>query len=739
MKKLCLYLLSAIIISGISSRVISINPPDEGMWLPIWIEKKNYEDMKRLGLKLGMKEVYSIDKPSLEDGVVVLGTKIHGMNIFICTGEFVSAQGLILTNHHCAYDAIQRLSSIEQDYLTNGFWAYSIEEELPISDMTISILHRIEDVTHAVLKDVNFNMTESERSSIISSAAKKIERDASERGKYHASVESFFEGNEYYLFVYETFSDVRLVGAPPSSIGKFGGDTDNWMWPRHTGDFAFLRVYTAPDGTPADYNENNIPHRPKHYFPVSIKGFEKNDFAMIFGYPGKTDRYMTSYGIDFQLKYHNPLVVKIREAKQNIMKSYMDKDAKIKLQYSSKYAQSSNYWKYFIGQTKGLEFHNVQERRKKLEDDFINWVNEDKQRKEKYSNILTDIENAYNENKKNQILTKYLEEAVFQGAEFIYFSFGAYQLYSTLNMQNNAAKIDRDKFNGIISELANDFMSKVEPHFKNYNINVDKDIFVALIGMMYNNLEEESWPSVFNMVKKKYKGNIQKWADYIYDKSIFVDEEKLKTFLKNPSYKQIHSDPGWEITVSMITLIQKAYADLNPSENKLNRAYRLLIYGVRQMLPYNKFYPDANSTMRMTYGKVLDYYPADAVHYDYITTEKGILKKEDPLNEEFIVRPDLKALFKAKDFGDYGINGSLPVCFLTDNDISGGNSGSPVLNAEGHLIGIAFDGNWEALSGDIQYEPSVQRTISVDIRYVLFITDKIANAKNLIEEMTIIR
>ncbi len=734
-----LLLVLVLFIAGTFTRLYASNPPDEGMWLPIWIEKMNYEDMKKMGLKLTPEQVYSTNKPSLKDAVVGLGQKDFGVQMFFCTGELVSDKGLILTNHHCAYDAIQSLSSIEHDYLTNGFWAYRHEEELPIPNMTISVLQRMEDVTARVMQGVTPEMTEEERNFIINKEKKLIERESSEKGKYNVYVKSFFEGNEYYLYVYETFRDVRLVGAPPSSIGKFGGDTDNWMWPRHTGDFSYLRVYSAPDGTPADYSEENVPLKPKHYLPVSVKGVDKGDFSMIFGFPGTTDRYLTSYGVDFQLKYNNPTVVSIRDVKLDIMKSYMDNDDLIRIQYASKYAQAANYWKYFIGQTKGLKLHKVYERRKQLETDFMTWVNADSERQKKYGNIFSDIETGYKELEKSAILLKYLEDAVFQGPEFIYFSFGAYQLYGTLAQQNEAKKDEKSKYDQTIKDLSAGFLEKLDAHFKDYNAQVDKQLFVALMRMMYENIDKESHPDVFAVAMKKFKGSFELWANDVFAKSIFVDKAKLKVFLKSPSYKILEADPGWQITLSMANLIRKVYGDYGAVEEKINRANRLFIEGLRLMNPSKKYYPNANSTMRMTYGKILDYYPADAVHYDFVTTMSGIMEKENPDDDEFIVHPKLKELYDNKDFGIYGMNGTMPVCFISDNDITGGNSGSPVINAEGHLIGIAFDGNWESLSGDIQYEPSVQRTISVDIRYVLFITEKFAGATNLIEEMNVIR
>lgn len=714
-------------------------PPDEGMWLPMWIGKLNIDDMHKLGFRLSAEHIYSINNSSMKDAIVGLGQQEYGIGMFFCTGEIVSDQGLLLTNHHCAYDAIQKLSSIDADYLTDGFWAYNQNEELPIPGMTASILVRMEDVTEKVLEGITHETSESQRNTMTAKAIKQIEKEASENKKYNVHVKSFFEGSEYYLFVYQTFLDIRLVGAPPSSIGKFGGDTDNWMWPRHTGDFSYLRIYAAPDGTPAEFNKENEVYKPKHHFPVSVQGVKENDFSMIFGFPGSTDRYLTSHGIDFALKYINPSIISIRDTKLDIMKSYMDKDPLTRIQYASKHAQTANYWKYHIGQTRGLKLHNVADRRKELEDNYLKWAQQDADRQNIYGSALNDIETGYEQLSSIIHLFKYLEEAVFQGPEFVYFSFGLYQLYGALMQQNDMSKKSKKEYDATIMELAQNFKPTAEKHFKDYNANIDKDLFVALFKMFYDNVDKAQHPDIFATAMKKHKNSFESWANDIFKKSILVDEKKMNDFLAKPSYSVLSKDPGWLITMSMITSLRSTYVDYADIEGKTDKAYRLFIEGLRKMQPEKKFYPNANSTIRMTYGKVLDYYPADAVHYDYITTMKGIIEKEDPNNEEFVVPERLMQLIKNEDFGIYGKNGELNICFLSDNDITGGNSGSPVINANGHLIGIAFDGNWESMSGDIQFEPSVQRTISVDIRYVLFITDKFAGATNLINEMTLIK
>jgi len=599
---------------------------------------------------------------------------------------------------------------------------------------------RMDDVTSRVLEKVTDDMTMGQRATAVEAAIAKIEKEASEKGKYDVVVKSMFDDNEFYLFVYQTYRDIRLVGAPPSSIGKFGGDTDNWMWPRHTGDFSMFRIYTAPDGSPADYSENNVPLKPKYSLPISLKGVHKDDFSMIFGFPGTTTRYLPSAGVDLALKQSNPAVVKIRDKKLEIMRSYMDADAQIKIQYASKYAQTANYWKYFIGQSKGLKRWDVYNERKELEDQFEVWAKADDTRSKKYGNAMNDINSGYAQLEKYNLSLKYLEEAVFQGPEFVYFSFGAFQLYGALKQQSEASKDEKSKYAGVITNQAADFEEKLADFYKDYNKNVDKDLFVALMEMYYTDIPADQHPSIFETVQgKKYKGSFKAWGEYVFANSIFTDEAKMRAFLKNPSYKVIAEDPGFAVTLSMIDAIREVYGNINTVEDQINNGGRLFIDGLRQMQPDRNFYPDANSTMRFTYGTIQDYYPVDAVQYDYRTSLQGVMEKEDPTVDEFVVEAKLKELYEKKDFGQYGEGGKLYTCFISNNDITGGNSGSPVINGNGELIGIAFDGNWESMSGDIEYETSVQRTISVDIRYVLFVVDKFAGATNLIQEMKIVK
>ncbi len=725
---------------ALGSALFATNPPDEGMWLPMLIDRLNYVDMQKMGLHLTSDELYNVNNASLKDAIVGLGNK-ENPTMHFCTAEVVSDQGLLLTNHHCGFDAIQSQSTIEHDYLTNGFWAFSLKEELRCEGVTAAFLVRMENVTDKVLADVTAKMTDDERESAIKKASKKLEKAAEENGKYTVDVSDFYDGNEFYLFVYTVYKDVRLCGAPPSAIGKFGGDTDNWMWPRHTGDFSMLRIYTAPDGSPAEYSDKNIPLKPKYHLPISLKGVKKEDFSMIWGYPGRTDRYLTSQGVQLALEQSNPITVAVRTEKLSLMKEDMDADPKVKLQYASKYAQSANYWKYFIGQTKGLNRLDVFDKKKEIENQFTSWVTSTDERKAKYGDALKLLTEGFTEEKKYNISMKYLEEAVFQGSEFVYFSFGLFQASMKLKAQNDAKdKTVKASYTADIKTMCTDFKPEAEKFFKDFNLPTDKKLFIHLMKMYYDNCPKDQLPDIFpNVVDKKFKGDFNKWADDVYAKSIFVDKAKLMAFLDKPTYKTLYSDPGFSITLSMVNCIRGLYKNMGELDAKISKGNRLFVAGLREMFPDRKFYPNANSTMRMTYGKVLDYEAADAVHYNYYTTLKGVMEKEDPKNDEFIVPSKLKQLYTAKDYGRYGQNGEMHVCFTANLDITGGNSGSPVINGDGQLIGIAFDGNWEAMSGDIAYEPEVQRTICVDIRYVMFVIDKYAGAKNLIDEMTVIQ
>jgi hypothetical protein len=741
MKKSLLVVLSLVLFQF---SLLAKNParPDEGMWLPMLVERLNHTDMQKYGLRLSAKELYDINHSSLKDGIVSMG--------FFCTGEIVSDKGMFLTNHHCGYETIQQHSTTNHDYLTDGFWAQQLSDELPVEGVTAYILNYMADVTAEVLDSVNDKTTEADRQIIVRRRIAALQAKYNPDNIYHLDIKSFFNGNEYYMFVYHQFGDVRLVAAPPESIGKFGGDTDNWMWPRHTGDFSMFRIYTAADGSNAPFHKDNVPYKPKHVIPVSLKGVQKDDYAMIWGYPGTTDRYLSSYGIKEALEITNQSIVDIRDKKLKTMKMHMDTDPAVRIQYAAKYAQTANYWKYFIGQTKGLKNNKVLDKKLALEQQYLQWAAADNQRFEKYGNALKLIEQGYEKNKPYALPLTYLEEAIFQGPEQIYYGFSFFNIYMMLQQYQSADKATKAELWKEIEAEAANLQAESTAHFKDINASTDQDLFVALLGMYFENVahdytaysldKKENKKYIIDQINKKYKGKIENYAQVIYSKSILTDPSRLKAFLDKPNYKSLAADPGFELTLAMVNSIREVYGAMEENDLMLDEGRRLFVDGLRQMMPEKKFYPNANSTLRMTYGQVKDYAPADAVEYNYFTTLDGLMAKEDANNPEFVVPAKLKELYKNKDFGPYADkDGTMHTCFLTTNDITGGNSGSPVMDAQGNLIGIAFDGNWEAMSGDIFYEQNIQRTINVDIRYVLFIIDKLGNSKHLIDEMVLVQ
>lgn len=716
MRKLLISLLLLISISFTKAG----NLPDEGMWLPMFVERLNYVDMQKMGLKLTPQEIYDINHASIKDAIVNLGN--------FCTAEVVSSQGLLFTNHHCGYDAIQSHSSIDHDYLTDGFWATSFEEELPNEGLTVSFLVKMDDVTKMVTEKLTAEMTETERKSTIAKVIETLKSEADEDGKYEVSVKSFYNGNEYYRFVYQVYSDIRLVGAPPSAVGKFGGDTDNWMWPRHTGDFSIFRIYTAPDGSPAAYSKDNVPMKAKYHLKISPNGIQPNDFAMVWGFPGSTDRYMTSYGIQATLENINPAIIKLGGRVLEEMKEEMDASDEIRIKYASNYASLANFWKNKIGESRGLKRLDVYDKKKGIEDDLMKWVNADQQRMEKYGTMLQDMASVYEQFKTSDYNTQlwYFQMAFF-GSQVLPFPL---QNQGIINILKSGLK--GEELQASLAPIA----EGAKEHFKDYDAETEKQILIAVLETYRNDMPANALPDIYNIINKQFKGDISRFADNMFSKSIFVDESRFNAFLKNPSLKKLEKDPAYKLTNSFYNTFMTQAMTTGPAQEKLNKAERLFVDGLRKSNPDKVYYPDANSTLRVSYGKVLDYYPADAVHYDYVTYVEGILEKEDPKNDEFIVPTKLKELILAKNYGKWhDKEGRLPVCFITNNDITGGNSGSPVLNGNGELIGLAFDGNWEAMSGDIAFEPELQRTISVDIRYVLFIIDKYAGAQRLIEEL----
>lgn len=699
------------------------NTPDEGMWLPMLVERLNYVDMQKMGLHLTADELYSINHSSLKDAIVSLGG--------FCTAEVVSPEGLLFTNHHCGYEAIQQHSSVDHDYLTDGFWAMSKAEELPNEGLYVSFLVRMEDKTSEVLSVVTAEMDETARSAAISQKLADLKKEASENGKYNVEVKAFFNGNEYYMFVYQDYKDIRLVGAPPSSIGKFGGDTDNWMWPRHTGDFSIFRIYTAPDGSPAEYSKENVPMVAKEFLPISLKGYKKNDFTMIWGYPGRTDRYATSWAVDATLNDMDPVFVKAFGTILEKQKEGMDKSESVRIEYSSTYANFANTWKNKLGEARDLKRLDVIRKKQELEAKLQQWIDADENRKAKYGDVLSTFADIYKQYKDQNLYQQLLYNQIcVYGSKA--FSFPG-QSTSIETILKTGAKGDD------LKKQLEKYKETSKEQFKEYNNEIEQNVYAALLTLFRANIPVGQLPDIFNVIDKKYKGDINKYVAEMFKESIFCTEAKFNAFLEKPSLKKLQKDPALATYNSFMENFRKLQAANQQLSARNKKAQRLFVAALLEMEPNTSFYPDANSTMRMTYGKVLDYYPADAVHYNYFTTLDGVMMKEDPTNDEFIVPARLKELYKNKDYGRYGENGKLFTDFLTDNDITGGNSGSPVINGDGELIGLAFDGNWEAMSGNILFEPALQRTICVDVRYVLFVIDKYAGATNLINELKIIQ
>jgi len=704
---------------------------DEGMWLLSLLKKQNAAEMQKMGFKLSAEDIYDINNNCMKDAIVGLGRAGRPFRHF-CTGELISGQGLFLTNHHCGFPAIQSHSTTEHDYLADGFWAYNKSAELTNEGITASILVRMEDVTKKVLSKVNDKMTEEERYEAIDKIATEIEKTTEDASEYRASVKSMFEGNQYFLFVYEIYEDVRLVGAPPQSMGKFGGDTDNWMWPRHTADFSMFRIYTDKNGKPAKYSADNVPLKPKHHLPISIKGVQENDFAMIMGFPGTTNRYLTSFGLEETMKITNQNRYDIRTVKLDIMMKDMLKDPKVRIQYASKHAGSANYWKYSNEQNKALKKLNTMGAKKEIEAEYNTWANKKSKRAAKYGDALNMIEKAYADRKDVRYDISYLSEALLQGAEMYMF---AYRM-TGLKAKLSADTLDQDA----IAKTIEGLKGSAKGFYKDYNLSTDQKLMAALFAKYAENIELEKRPDIFKVIAEEYNNDFEKFAAEVYSKSAFASEESFNKFLENPTVEVIENDMAYKVGSSIIASYRAIAGEMNKGADQLQKGKRLFVDGLMQINKKKNLAPDANSTLRLTYGTVGGYSPKDGVRFNHYTTLKGVMEKENPASHEFKVPAKLKELYKNKDFGQYADkNGNLHACFLTNSDITGGNSGSPVINGNGELIGTAFDGNSEAMSGDIDFEDNLQRCINLDIRYTLFIIEKYAGAQNLIDEMTIVK
>ena len=692
---------------------------DEGMWLLPYLQKMNIKDMRAEGCRLTAEDIYSMNNSSLKDAVIVFGGG--------CTGEIVSDKGLIFTNHHCGYGSIQQLSSVENDYLKYGFWASSYDEELPVPGLTVRFVRSIEDVTAQILGNVPSISGEQERAKIVAEniAALKKELEAENEGM-SIQILPFFGGNQYFAFVMEVFRDIRLVGTPPSSIGKFGGDTDNWMWPRHTGDFSMFRIYADKNGEPAEYSADNVPLKTPKFLPISLKGLNEGDYAMIMGFPGSTNRYLTQSEVRQRMTAINQAMIDMRTVYLDVLKKYMRQSDKTRIQYANKFAGSSNYWKNSIGMNKAIVDNNVLETKAEQEKKFAAFA----QGKPEYEGVVEKIDALVEKMTPSLRRLEYISEALSGAIEFGCPPALMDKMKEAIESKNDSLLQATKKQ---LEEVFNDIYNK------DYDQQVDRAVAKAILPALAAALAPEELPAFYQTIEKEYKGDYDAYVDDLFDTSIMGSRANFDKFMKKPTVKAIDRDLATAYSRTKLDKLKEASSEYSQYAQEISLLHKAYIRGLGEMKLPVPSYPDANFTIRLTYGNVKPYSPKDGVHYNYFTTTDGILEKEDPENPEFVVPAKLKELIQKKDFGRYAMaDGTMPVCFLTTNDITGGNSGSPVIDGEGHLIGCAFDGNWESLSGDINFDNSLQRCIALDIRYVLFILEKLGGCQHLIHEMNII-
>ncbi len=696
---------------------------DEGMWIPMLLEQLNEDEMIDMGLELTAEDIYSINKSSLKDAIVHFGGG--------CTAEMISKEGLMLTNHHCGYGQIQNHSSVEHDYLKDGFWAMDRNEELPNEGLTAAFIKRMDDVSEQALMGVDSKMSEDERRNTISANIKKIVEDATSGTHYTAKVKPFFKGNQYFLFIIETFTDVRLVGAPPSSIGKYGADTDNWVWPRHTGDFSIFRIYADKNNKPAAYSKDNVPYVPAHSLPISIKGVKEGDFTMVFGFPGRTNEYLPSDEIDQTLNVINPAKIKLRGTTLELMDKRMRADQKVKIQYAAKQSSISNGYKKWIGENTGLKESKGLDKRRQYESEFTIHTKGMKKYK-KYDGILSSMKGLYQERKPLSLAREFFIETSYVNVSSMQSCFGIYRLLKL--------KDDEEKFKAGVERLK----SSSVKYFKDLNVDLDRDILASLIKINVEDLEEGQYPGIYKSMYNKSKGNINSVLEKIYKKSYIVSEEKMNKLLaQSPKKiaKKLSKDPFYKMFKEGADYF---YSEITPKygsiQDNINRLMRDYMAAQMEVFSAKRFYPDANSTMRLSYGKVEGMSPKDALVYKYQTYLDGVIAKYIPGDYEFDLPKKLIELYETNDYGQYADdNGKMPVCFIASNHTTGGNSGSPALNGKGELIGLNFDRAWEGTMSDLNYDVKRCRNIMVDARYVLFIIDKYAGAKHLIEEMELVK
>ncbi len=701
-----------------------VGKADEGMWIPLYLKKYNIRDMQKKGFKLTAEDIYSVNKACMKDAVMIFGGG--------CTGELISDKGLIITNHHCGFGSIQSHSSLDHDYLTDGFWAKTEKDELPNPGLSVRFLVHMEEVTDQVLRGADEKMSADERQKIIKGNIQKLREENGKNNNFKIVIKPFFAGNQYFMFVERVFKDIRLVGAPPSAIGKFGGDTDNWMWPRHTGDFSLFRIYADKNNEPAEYSKDNRPYKPIKHFPISLKGVKKGDFTMVFGYPGRTNEYQTSYAVDLLTNTINPERIKIRQSIIDNMSADMASSPSIRIKYASKYARVSNAWKKWIGQNKGLRRIDAIQKKQDLEKKLSQWVRKKSDRKKKYGHLLKEYKELYQAYAPYYLAGEYFYEAIW-AMESVKFSSRVQRLLS------KKRKVTESDIQAL--------KTYAKKFFKDYNLDTDKKIFTDILYLYSQNAGSDFQPSILDFVKSApdKKAAISSFAEKYFSGSFYLHKEKFDAFIDSYKYNATTSEniaetPAYQFFASFTSMY---YEKIVPGTKKYTEAIAQLDrFYMQALMEYQKektFYPDANFTLRVAYGQVDDYKPRDAVSYNYFTTLEGIMEKDNPNIYDYKVPQKLKDLYKKKDYGNYAENGKMHVCFTASNHTTGGNSGSPVLNGNGELIGVNFDRNWEGTMSDIMYDPEQCRNIILDIRYALFIIDKFANSKRLIKEMTIVK